>query len=34
MLVKKKKQLHIWGGHLLQYFNVNLGKHDACEENA
>lgn len=34
MLVKMKKQSHIFKGHLLQNFNVNLGKYDSREENA
>lgn len=34
MLVRKKKQSQIFGRHLLQDFNVNLGKHDSSEESA
>lgn len=29
-----KKQSHVFKGHLLQTFNVNLGKYDSHEENA
>lgn len=34
MLVRKKKETQIFVGHLLQDFNVHLGKHDFSEENA